>query len=130
MATKRKRYGITLTETIVASILLATALVPCMKALTAANTFTTTIERKTRALMLAREKMEYIRAKTIYSYATYYGTNSTSMGNSYFCSVTDTAAGSDIRRIKVCVGFDQDQNNSLSTSETLVTLESLIARRL
>jgi len=129
MAIKRNKHGITLSETLVAAVLLATALVPCLKALTAANTFTTTIERKTRSLMLAREKMEFIRAKSVYAWAGNYGASSASLGNSYLCSVTDTAVGSDIRHIKIYIGFDQNNNNSLSASETLATLESLIARR-
>ncbi|OHB54557.1 MAG: hypothetical protein A2Y07_00400 [Planctomycetes bacterium GWF2_50_10] len=129
MRNKRKRLGITIAETVVASFLLATALIPCLKALTTANLFSTKLERNTRSLLLARQKMEDIRAKAIYAYSTNFAANSTNLGDKYFCNVADTAITSNLRKIKVSAGFDSDSSSNLSSSETIVTLESLVARR-
>jgi len=121
--------GITIAETVVASFLLATALIPCLKALTTANLFSTKLERNTRSLLLARQKMEDVRAKAIYSYSTNFAANSINLGDKYFCNIADTAISSNLRKIKISAGFDSDSSGTLSSSEIIVTLENLIARR-
>jgi len=128
MRTDRKRQGISLTETILASAILASAMIPCIKALTSSHILTTTVERKTRSLVLARQQIEDIRAKAIYDYSKSYSSNK-AIENSYVCKVTDNQISSNLRRIVVKIGFDADNNGTLSDAECLAMLETLIARR-
>jgi len=90
---------------------------------------TALIEQKTRSLTLAQAKMDEIRARSIYEYSTLYSQNSTTLGDSYLCTVVDTAMGSDLRNVEVTVGYDHDGDGILASDEIDVTLATLIARR-
>lgn len=121
--------GLTLTEVVMASALLLIAMVPILKALTSAQVSAAIIEQKTRSLMLAQAKLEYIKARSIYNFDSSFSENNVSLDGSYLCKVTDTSASGDLKDIKVQVGYDSDANGSLASSEVQVTLVTLIARR-
>jgi Tfp pilus assembly protein PilV len=125
---RRKSAGLTLTEVVVASALLLIAIVPILKAMTSVHVSSTSIERKTRCLTLAQAKLDEIKARSIYSYSTSFTENDTSLDGSYLCDVTDDS-GDPLRTITVSVGYDLDDDNTLTTGEIEVTLTTLIARR-
>jgi len=121
--------GFTLTEVVVASALLIVAIVPILKALTAVHLSTAIIEHKTRSLMLAQDKLDEIKARSIYHYSSSYTEDNTSLDGSYLCSVSDTGSGSDLRTITVSVGFDFNSDNTLSSDEIEVTLATRLSNR-
>jgi Tfp pilus assembly protein PilV len=121
--------GFTLTEVVTASALLIAAVVPILRAFTAANLSTINIERKTRSLMLAQDKLDEIKARSIYSYSSSYAEDDTSLDGSYLCTVSDTGSGSDLRTVTISVGFDLNGDNTLASDEFEVTLATLLARR-
>jgi Tfp pilus assembly protein PilV len=125
---RRKSAGLTLTEVVVASALLLIAIVPILKAMTSVHVSSTSIERKTRCLTLAQAKLDEIKARSIYSYSTSFTENDTSLDGSYLCDVTDDS-GDPLRTITVSVGYDLDDDNTLTAGEIEVTLTTLIARR-
>jgi len=124
--------GFTLTEVVIASALLIIALVPILKALTAAHVSGRVIERKTRCLMLAQAKLDDIRARSVHDYTSTFTEMNTSLDGSYLCNVLDIPEGPDLRRIGVLVGYDLNGNNLLTPDydeELEVVLATLIARR-
>ena len=124
------RAGFTLTEVLVASALLMTALVPILKGLTSVHVHSIRIERKTRSLTLAQAKLDEIKALSIYNYDDNFNEVNSPLGSSYLCTVNAVAAGGpNLRSITVKVGHDTDGNNALGGGEVLVTLETLTARR-
>ena len=126
---RRRSGGFTLTEVIVTSSLLIIAIVPILKALTAAHLSSTIVERKTRSLVLAQAKLDDIKARSIYNYSTSYSETNTVLETSYLCSATDTGSGSNIRTISVSVGYDTDGDSALDADEIEVTLTTYIANR-
>lgn len=112
-----------------ASALLIVAIAPILKALTMAHYSSSLIERKTRSLTLAQEKLEDIKARSIYNYTDSYTVSNESLTGAYLCTIKDTALGANLRRINVSVGYDTDGDASLAEDEMLVLLETLIARR-
>jgi Tfp pilus assembly protein PilV len=123
------RAGFTLTEVLVASALLMTALVPILKGLTSVHVHSIRIERKTRSLTLAQAKLDEIKALSTYNYASSFTETNNPLDGSYLCTVTDGAVNANLRMIAVAVGHDTDGNNALGGDEVLVTLETLIAKR-
>ena len=126
---RRKQGGFTIMEVVVAASLLIIAMVPILKALTAVHLNSTLIERKTKSLLLAQSKLDDIKARTIYGYASSYDQSDTVLETSYLCNVTDTGSGSDIRTMTVSVGFDTDGDNGLDADEIEITLTTYIANR-
>ena len=124
-----RNKGLTLTEVVVASALLIIAMVPILKALTSAQVSEKIIERKTRSLILAKSKLDDIKARSIYNYNSSFTETNTSLDGSYMCTVIDSGSGSDLRQITVKVGYDIDNDNTLVAQEIHVTLDTLIARR-
>ncbi len=123
------RAAFTLTEVIVASALLIFAIVPILKGLTSVHVHSIIIERKTRSLTLAQAKLNEIKARSIYNYASNFNVVNNPLDGSYLCTVKDGALNTNLRVIAVAVGYDLDGNNLLAGSEVHVTLETLIARR-
>jgi len=121
----------TITEVVVASLLLAVAIVPILKALTSAHVSSALIERRTRSLILAQAKLDEIRARSIYNFGSSgsFTANNVALGGSYLCNVADTTAGTDLKQITVSVGCDLNGNSVLASDEIQVTLATLIARR-
>jgi len=121
--------GFTLTEVIVASTLLILAIVPILKALTAAHISTTIIERRTYSLILAQAKLDEIRARSIYNYGSTFTETNSSLDGSYLGNVEDSSVGSNLRKITVTVGYDLNGDSNLADDEIEVTLATYIARR-
>ncbi len=126
---RRRRTGLTLTEVVVASALLMTAIVPILKGLTSVHVHSVTIERKTRSLTLAQAKLDEIKARSVYDYTSNFTETNKPLDGSYLCTVTDGAVSANLRIITVVVGYDTNSNNVLGGGEVSVTLETLIARR-
>lgn len=126
---KNRAAGLTLTEVVVASALLAVAIVLILNALTTAHVNAAAIERRTRSLMLAEAKLDEIKARSIYSYGDTFAEADASLDGSYLGNVEDISVSSNLRKITVSVGYDLDGNNDLATDEIEVTLATLIARR-
>jgi Tfp pilus assembly protein PilV len=125
----KHRKAFTITEVVVASLLLAVAIVPILQALTSAHVSTIVIEQKTRSLTLAQAKLDEIRARAIYNYSGSFAQTNLSIGNSYLCNVADTPVDSNLRTITVSVGYDLNGDTTLTDDEIRVTLATLIARR-
>ena len=125
----RRRTGLTISEVLIASLLLITATVPILKALTGAQMASTRIDHTSNSLMLARAKIDDIRAKAIYNYGDSYAASSTPLNGSHLCNVSDSEVSSNLRRITVFAGYDDNGNSILDSGEIQVTLDTLIARR-
>lgn len=123
------RPAFTLTEVVVASSILAFAMVPILKGLTNAHMTATFIEQKTKSLFYAQQKLEEAKARSIYAYQTSMTENNTSLGEGYLCSISDTSAGTDLRTFSISTGFDEDTDNVLDDDEIKVTLQTLLAKR-
>jgi len=119
---------VTLTEVIVASGLLAIAILPILKGLTTTQLNSTLIEQKTRSLMLAQSKLEEMKARTVYDYDSSLAETGTVLDGSYLCNVVDDVADP-LRTVAVSVGYDTNGSNTLTTGEIDVTLTTMIARR-
>ncbi len=124
-----RRGGFTLTEVVVASTLLIFAIVPILKGLTSVHLNSSLIERKTRSLTLAQAKLDEIKARSVYNYTDNFTEASKSLDGSYLCIVKDGAVSANLRVMAVVVGYDVDGDSVLSGDESLVTLQTMIARR-
>ncbi len=127
----RAGAGFTITEVVVASLLLAVAIVPILKALTSAHLSTAVIERRTRSLTLAQAKLDDIKARSIYSYTnggSSFTESDTALDGSYLCNVADDS-GDPLKTITVSVGFDLNGDKTLAADEIEVTLVTYLARR-
>jgi prepilin-type N-terminal cleavage/methylation domain-containing protein len=123
----------TLTEVVVASLLLGVATVPILKALTNANLSSIVIEQKTRSLTLAQAKLDEIKARSIYHYTnsgnpTGFEESGTSLDGLYLCNVTDDLDDL-LKTITVSVGYNLNGDSFLTSDEIQVTLTTLLARR-
>ena len=125
----RRRGGFTLTEVVVASTLLILAIVPILKGLTSVHLNSSRIERKTRSLSLAQAKLYEIKARSVYNYTDNFTEANESLDGSYLCTVKDGAISANLRVMAVAVGYDVDGDSVLSSDESLVTLQTMIARR-
>jgi len=122
------RKGVTLTEVVVASTLLAVAVVPLLRTLTVAQATSMVIERKTQCLILAEARLEEIRARAAHYYGDSFRKDSEKLVDAYLCHVTDDQ-DPDLRLVTVSVGYDLDSNGQLSDSEVEVTLATYVAKR-
>lgn len=125
-----RNSGFTLSEVVIASVLLGVVIVPILKALTISQVTANRIEHKTVSLMLAQSKLDRIRTLSVYDYGSSFDESSVVLDGSYLCNVADTSAGTNLRTIAVSVGFDWDGNSTLDAGEIEVTLTSLVAKRL
>ena len=128
---RRLLRGLTLTEVLVASGLLAVAVIPILRALTSSHVTSRKIEQRTQSLILAQAKLEEIRARSIYSYTNggaSFAESNTVLDGSYLCNVTDNS-GDPLKTITVSVGFDSNGDASLAADEIKTTLVTLVARR-
>jgi len=118
---------VTLAEVIVASALLAIAIAPLLKALTAAQIEDRAIERKSWSLLLAQQELEGIRARCLRQYGACYRVSSRAIRDGYLCTVADDGHPS-LRTVTVSVGLDQNNDGRLSASEVEVSLSTRLAR--
>jgi Tfp pilus assembly protein PilV len=126
---RHRKEGFTLTEVVVASLLLVIAIVPILKALTSAHVSTAIIERRTHSLILAQAKLDEIKARSIYHYDESFAAVNLPLGDSYLVHVEDVPAGADLREITVSVGQDLNDSRTLQEDEIEVTLSTYLARR-
>ena len=121
--------GFTLVEVLVASMLLTAAMVPILRALTGAHTMDVKIERRMRSLTLADAKLEDIKGRSIYNYSSDFNDSGSYVEGLYVWKVVDTAVSGDLRTILLSVGYDENGNGQLDSSEIQVTLKTLLAQR-
>jgi prepilin-type N-terminal cleavage/methylation domain-containing protein len=126
---RSRRSGFTLSEVVVASSILAFAMVPILKGLANAHHTSTIIEYKTRSLSYAQMKLEELKARSVYDYDTSLVENNTSLGEKYLCNVLDSAVSTDLREIEVQAGYDENADNILSSDEIKINLQTMLARR-
>jgi prepilin-type N-terminal cleavage/methylation domain-containing protein len=124
-----RRKAFTLVEVVVASGLLAIAMVPILRGLTSAHFAAAVIERRTKSLTFAKVEIDEIRARMIYNYGGSYQKNNVSLGGSYLYTVDVDVVNSDLKDVSVEVGYDTNGNGNLANSEVLVNLNTLIAKR-
>jgi Tfp pilus assembly protein PilV len=62
-----------------ASVLLIVAMVPILRALTKAHMFSSEIERKTQSLVFAQNKLDEIRARSVYNWSSFTASNVSAM---------------------------------------------------
>ena len=120
--------GISLTEVIVASALLLVAIVPILKALTAVHLNSSIIERKSRSLAYAQDKLDEIKAHSVYRYSENFNKTSTTVSGLYMYKVTDNQ-DANLRTVSVSAGYDVNGNGTLSADEVEVTLTTYLAKR-
>jgi type II secretory pathway pseudopilin PulG len=125
----RRHAGFTLTEVVVASALLISAMVPILRGLTSVHLTGAVVERRTMSLNFAQAKLDDIKARSIYNFGTNYNESDTAFDTDYFYKVEITSPGANLKKITVKAGFDLNSNNILNNDEILVKLETLIARR-
>lgn len=124
-----KRFrGITITEVVIATALLAAAMIPVLKALTASHLNNRIIEQRSRSVILARSRLEQIRAESIHNFEDSFDENSGELEENYLCKVSDTGK-SNLKKITVSVGYDDNENGVLQNKEVDITLSTYIARR-
>jgi len=111
-----------------ASVLLIVAMVPILKNLTRASMFASEIERKTQCLILAQNKLDEIKARSVYHYSDSFAASNVAVSGSYLCNVADNADPA-LRTITVSVGLDGNGGGTLSADEIEITLTTYIARR-
>jgi len=116
----------TITEVVVASGLLVLALVPTLRALSAATLTQTKIAQKTQSLALARGKLDEIRARCTDHYDESFTQSSVVLDGAYLCRVSDDE-DTDLRLVTVAVGYDADSDGFLSGDEIEVTLATYVA---
>ena len=126
---KRKADGFTFTEVIVASSLLALAMVPILRALTQAHLGSVIIERRTRCLTLAQTKIDDVKARSIYAWDDDFNADDESLDGAYLGTTNFQNAGTDLKRLTVSVGYDLDGNSQLDAGEIDITLITLVAKR-
>lgn len=127
---RKSLCGFTISEVIVASALLISAMIPILRGLTGAHLNSSRIAKRSHSLTLAQTKLDDIRARTIYDYLASYTEVNTVLDGAYLCDVADTALTADLRRIAVEVGFDENGNGVLDANEVQVLLDTLVARRI
>jgi Tfp pilus assembly protein PilV len=123
------KKGYTLTEVLVASALLIAVSVPMFKALTANYIFSNAIKYKTKSVICAKSRLDRARAIAAGEYNTALAESNADAGDGYLCSVSDTGFAANIRTVSVLAGYDKDEDGTLDSDETQITLTTLIARR-
>lgn len=123
------RRGLTLAEVLVSLMILAGAMVPILKALTQAHHGSTLLEQRSVSWMLAQSQMEALRARSLGDWGSSWGRASQSLGDGFYCTITDSGPLGDLRTVRVQTGYDADGDRTLDASEMAADLSSLIARR-
>ena len=125
----RKRKAFSITEVIVASSLMAVALIPILKGLTGVNLNSKIIEQKSKSLELAQYKLNEVQARSIYNYSSSLAQNETELETNYLCDVSDSAISTNLRQVTIVVGFNDDGDSNLDSSEHDITLVTKLAKR-
>ena len=124
----RSRFrGMTFTEVLVATAILAFAMIPILRAMTSNHAYSMHLERKSKSLLFAQNQIEELRARAIEDFDSSWSGSDLPAGEGYYCTVT-ADLDSSLRTVTVTAGFDEDQDLHLDSGEVLITLRTLIAR--
>jgi hypothetical protein len=126
------RHCFTIAEVVVASLLLTVAMVPILQALTASHKLDMTIEYKTHCLVLAKAKLEEIKADSIYNYDNDFSEEILLIEGDYELRVLDedfSPANSNLRLLTIYAGYDKNHNNVFENEEIEVSIRTFLARR-
>lgn len=119
--------GMTFTEVLVATAILAFAMVPILKAMAGVHMNSSKMEKKNKSLMIAQNQIEQLRARAIADFGSSWSAPNQSSGGGYLYSVS-AGSGSSLRTVTVTAGFDENQNLLLDSTEVLASLRTLIAK--
>lgn len=125
---RKSRHGFTIVEAVVATVLLSIALVPILKGLSGSHMIAGSLEDKTKCAIFAQARLDEIKARSIYYYDDSYGQTLTPWQDGLSYIVTDTAMGSDLRKITMTVGYDS--GGGISGSDIVIEFSTLLARRI
>ena len=120
--------GMTFTEVLVATAILAFAMIPILTAMTNTHSYSIRIERKSKSLLFAQNQIEELRAQAIQDYDASWSISDQSLGSGYYYSITANTDPA-LRTVTVSAGFDEDQDLHLDAVEVLVSLRTLIAKQ-
>lgn len=120
--------GLTLTEVLVALMIMAAAMVPILKALTLAHHGSMRLERRSTSWLLAQSQLEELRARSVADWNASWTQGVRSLGAGYYGRVSDSGPMNDLRTVRVQTGFDVDGNHALDAGEVTADLSGLIAR--
>lgn len=123
----RRCKGMTFTEVLIATAILAFAMVPVLQAMTRNHVYSMHLEQKSKSLLFARNQIEELRARAIENYDSSWSGSDLSLGDGYYCTVASDSDPS-LRTVTVTAGFDADQDFHLDSEEVLITLRTFIAR--
>jgi len=121
-AGRRARDAMTLTEVLLALVLLAVALVPAFRVLTRGMVLARDIELRSRAVFLAQREIERVLSEAAGNFNQDFSLTSEDVGDGFLATVQDGAENSLSKSISVQVGWDADGDNGLDAAEVLVTL--------
>ena len=116
-------------EVVIASSLLLVAIVPILKAMTSAQVTGRIVERKTTSLALAQGKLSELQAIIVYDFNSSYDETNVVLAPNYLCHVSDDE-DTTLKTLSVSVGFDLNGNDNLASDEVMVTLTTLLAKRI
>ena len=123
---RRFYRGMTLVEVLLATTLLAVALVPVFSMMPQALAMTRQIEVRTRATFLAQQEMERILVEAPGNFSRDFSAAAKDLGNGYLASITDAPYGASAKQITVQVGQDTSGDGALAGGEALVTLVTVV----
>jgi len=119
-ARRRNHRAMTLIEVLIASALLAVALVPIFQVLTRGMTLARDVQLRTTAAFLAEKEMETALATAAEDFGVDLTKPSKDLGNGYL--VTVNGVDENLRKtFSVQVGWDTDGDGTLDGDEVLVT---------
>jgi len=121
MGARRRNYrAITLMEVLIASALLAVALVPIFQVLTRGMTLARDIQLRTTAAFLAEKEVETALAAAAEDFGVDLEKSSEDLGDGYLVMIDGVEEG--LRKtFSVQVGWDTDGDGTLDGDEVLVT---------
>jgi type II secretory pathway pseudopilin PulG len=119
----------TLVELLLAAALLAIAAVPIIQAATQGLDTAREIEMRTRAALLAQQKMESILAAAGEDYSQNFSRSSEALGNGYLATVLETPKTSVTKTIALKVGYDKNKNGVLGDGEVQVSFATVLVNR-
>jgi type II secretory pathway component PulJ len=127
MGARRRNYrAITLMEVLIASALLAVALVPIFQVLTRGMTLARDVQLRTTAAFLAEKEMETALATAVGDFGIDLTKSSEDLGDGYL--VTVNGVDEKLRKtFSVQVGWDTDGDGTLDGDEVLVTFATRAA---
>ncbi len=125
--TRRRYWGMTFTEVLIATLILSLAMVPILQAMSRVHLFSSRMEKTCRSVILAGNQMEELRARAASDFVSSWSVSDQVLAEGYLGRIeadTDPL----LRTVSVFVGYDENRNGSLESSEILATLRTKIAK--